>query len=79
VVRCRPLGAVIAEIYFNLGIPPNHPLWLEVKEAMFEFGGSLAKLLHDILERYCPLKPPLQAAAPQVTSPCEAPSGTGPP
>ncbi len=67
-VRRRPIGAVIAEIYYSLGLMPAHPLWLEVKEAMYEFGGSLAWLLRDIFDRALPLHPPPPA-----------PSGTGPP
>jgi hypothetical protein len=80
-IRRRPIGAVIAEIYLNLGIQPSHELWLDVKEAMLEFGGSLVKLLNEIFDRTLgpipsarSLSPP---PAPAVQSP--APSGTGPP
>jgi hypothetical protein len=82
VVRRRPIGAVIADIYRDLGILPSHPLWREVQQAMREFGGSVARLLCDILDRAFPLKPPppaapaMQAAPP---GPASAPPGTGPP
>ncbi len=70
-VRRRPIGAVIADIYRDLGILPSHPLWLDVKEAMLEFGGSLARLLSDILDRAFPLHPQPQGY--------QTPSGAGPP
>src|SRR6476659_9984879 len=41
--RRRPIGAVIADIYRNLGILPSHPLWRDVQRAMGEFGGSLTR------------------------------------
>ena len=73
-VRRRPIGSVIAEIYLSLGLLPSHPLWQEVKEAMFEFGGSLPKLLNDIFDQT--LGPIPSARSP---GPTPAPSGTGPP
>jgi hypothetical protein len=80
-VRRRPIGAVIADIYRDLGILPSHPLWREVQQAMCQFGGSLARLLCDILDRAFPLKPPTQAPAMQAAAPgpASAPPGTGPP
>ena len=56
-VRRRPIGAVIADIYRDLGILPSHPLWRDVQQPMSEFGGSLARLLSDILDRAFPLAP----------------------
>jgi hypothetical protein len=80
-IRRRPMGAVIADIYLNLGILPSHPLWREVQDAMREFGGSLAKLLKDMFDRtFGPipsarsLRPPPAPALQSLT-----PSGTGPP
>ena len=67
-VRRRPIGSVLAEIYYSLGLMPNHPFWSEVKEALYEFKGSLARLVRDILDRSLPL-----------TRPPPAPTGTGPP
>ena len=79
-VRRRPIGAVIADIYRDLGILPSHPLWRDVQQAMLEFGGSLTRLLCDILDRAFPLKPPPQPPAMQAASgPAVAPLGTGPP
>jgi hypothetical protein len=77
----RPIGAVIADIYRDLGILPSHPLWREVQQAMRQFGGSLARLLRDILDRAFPLQPPTQAPAKQAAPPglALAPPGTGPP
>jgi hypothetical protein len=70
VVRRRPIGAVTAE----------HPLWREVQQAMREFGGSVARLLRDILDRAFPLQPPPQTPAMQAAAPgpASAPTGTGP-
>ncbi len=80
-VRRRPIGAVIVDIYRDLGILPSHPLWREVQQAMCEFGGSLVRLLCDILDRAFPLQPPPQAPAMQAAAPGSAlaPPGTGPP
>jgi hypothetical protein len=80
-VRRRPIGAVIADIYRDLGILPSHPLWRDVQQAMRDFGGSLVRLLCDILDRAFPLKPPPQAPAMQAAAPgpASAPPGTGPP
>jgi hypothetical protein len=48
---------------------------------MGEFGGSLTRLLCDILDRAFPLKPPTPAPAMQAapSGPALAPPGTGPP
>ena len=80
-VRRRPIGAVIADIYRDLGILPSHPLWRDVQQAMREFGGSLVRLLRDFLDRAFPLQPPTQAPAMQAAPPgtALAPPGTGPP
>ena len=80
-IRRRPIGAVIADIYRDLGILPSHPLWRDVQQAMCQFGGSLTRLLRDILDRAFPLKPPTQAPAMQAAAPgtALAPPGTGPP
>jgi hypothetical protein len=81
VVRRRPIGAVIADIYRDLGILPSHPLWREVQQAMREFGGSLVRLLRDILDRAFPLQPATQAPPMQEPPPglALAPPGIGPP
>jgi hypothetical protein len=48
-VRRRPIGAVIADICRDLGIMPNHPLWRELQLVIIRHGGSLARLVKDIL------------------------------
>jgi hypothetical protein len=80
-VRRRPIGAVIAEIYLNLGILPSHPLWHEVERAMREFGGSLAKLLNDIFDQTLGPVPSARSLSPALALalPSPAPSSTGPP
>jgi hypothetical protein len=77
-MRRRPIGAVIADIYRDLGIPPSHPLWQEVKEALYEFGGSLARLLKDIFDRTLGPIPSARSLRPAPASP-GTPSGTDPP
>jgi hypothetical protein len=80
-VRRRPIGAVIADIYLNLGIPPSHPLWRAVQRAMLDFGGSFARLLNDMFDRTLGPIPSARslgtAAGPALQSP--TPSATGPP
>jgi hypothetical protein len=74
-VSRRPIGAVIADICRDLGILPSHPLWREVQQLIIEHGGSLVRLVSDLLD---------QAFSPDPlgspTDLCfEAPPGTGPP
>ena len=78
-VRRRPIGAVIADICRDLGIMPNHPLWRELQYAIIRYGGSLARLVKDILERAFPrpVTAPSGSLAPLPASP--APACTGPP
>ncbi len=79
-VRRRPIGAVIADICRDLGIMPSHPLWPELQHLIIRYGGNLANLVKDILERAFPRPaasgPP---AWPAVSLQSPAPSGTGPP
>ena len=72
----RPIGAVIADICRDLGIMPSHPLWRELQLVIIRHGGSLARLVKDILDRAFPL-----AAAARTTAPLQSPaaSGGGPP
>ncbi len=79
-VRRQPIGAVIADICRDLGIQPCHPLWRELRDAIMHLGGSLARLIKDILERPYPpgwATTPITWPAPATPSP--APAGTGPP
>ena len=50
-LRHRPVGAVIADICRDLGIVPAHPLWREMMLVVIEHGGSVVKLLKDVLDR----------------------------
>jgi hypothetical protein len=83
-VRRRPIGAVIADICRDLGILPSHPLWREVQEAMFEFGGNLSRLVCDLMDRalFPGLRRWQDGVAAALRGPVlddEAPAGTGPP
>jgi hypothetical protein len=79
-LRRRPIGAVIADICRDLGIMPSNPLWPELQHLIIRYGGNLANLVRDILERAFPRPaasgPPAWPAA-SMQSP--APAGTGPP
>src|SRR4029077_18768899 len=74
--RRRPIGSVIADICRDLGIMPSHPLWRELQLVIIRHGGSLARLVKDILtnalERPAPPSPAVPLQAP-------AASGAGPP
>jgi hypothetical protein len=79
-IRRRPIGAVLADICRDFGIPPSHPLMREVREAIRGYGGSVARLLIDMFDRYCPI--PRRGAPdgfPGPTSQFLAPTSTGPP
>jgi hypothetical protein len=80
-VRRRPIGAVISDICRDLGIMPSHPLWREVQMAIIGHGGSLFRLMKDILYRGFPRLAELRATG-VSTAPSwrfEPPCGTGPP
>jgi len=51
-IRNRPAGAVIVEICRDLGIACDHPLWLEIRDAIRHHGGNLAIMLRNILRPY---------------------------
>ena len=74
-VRPRPIGAVIADTCRDLGIMPSHPLWREIQLAIICHGGSLARLVKDILDRAFPLAAIARRPA-ALQSP--AASGAGP-
>ena len=67
-VRRRPIGDVLVDICRDLGILPNHPLFHEIRLAMFRYRGNLAALLQDMSERalwaFAPDAPPISLAAP---------------
>ena len=82
--RRRPIGAVIVDICCDLGITGSHPLWREVQRAIIKHGGSLARLVTDLIDRalFPDGQPPTAvtpAASRGPTLRFEAPSGTGPP
>ncbi len=45
----QPIGAVIADICRDLGIRHDHPLWPELRQVIMQEGGSLARLVIDII------------------------------
>jgi hypothetical protein len=49
VVRCQPIGAVIADICRDLEILPNHPLWRDLQQAINAFRSNYARLVIEIL------------------------------
>ena len=49
--RRRPIGAVLADICRDLGIPLSHPLWQELDLAIMENGGDSTSLLIETLRR----------------------------
>ncbi len=79
-VRRRPIGAVIADICRDLGILPSHPLWRELSIAIIRYGGSLAALVNDLLDRLFRQDPAAPAVPdrPALAAPLVAPA-TGPP
>ncbi len=50
-IRRRPIGEVIADICWDLGIVPAHPLWRELQDAIIREGGRYAALVSDIMKR----------------------------
>ena len=84
-IRRRPIGEVIADICWDLGIVPAHPLWRELKDAISREGGRYAALVIDILRR--PRRLPIPEDWPEEPPPdlwatwrySPEPSNTGPP
>jgi hypothetical protein len=79
-LRRRPIGAVIADICRDLGIMPSHPLWRDLQDLIVRYGGNLASLVKDILDRA--FRRPAASwpsAWPAVSPQSPAPSGAGPP
>jgi hypothetical protein len=50
-IRRRPVGAVLADICFDLGIGTNHPLWPELRTVINENGGNATALMLRIFKR----------------------------
>ena len=78
-VRRRPIGAVIADICRDLGIMPSHPLWRELSLVIIEHGGSLARLVKDILDQAFPLAAAARRRSQAPPPRFPAPVPTGPP
>jgi hypothetical protein len=76
-VRRRPIGAIIADICRDLGILPSHPLWRELSPLVIRHGGSLARLVMDLIQRCCHTIGQSWPASAGPPSP--APACTGPP
>ncbi|MEJ0020441.1 MAG: hypothetical protein WDN25_28610 [Acetobacteraceae bacterium] len=72
-IRHRPIGAVIADICRDLGIRPDHPLWQDVRALIIRYGGNLARLVADILDRILPLPLPDAPAATAPPGPARCP------
>jgi len=77
-VRRQKIGAVLADICRDLGIPPTHPLWDELRRAITEFGGNGSRLYFDWLEQAFPIRHILTRCKRKPEAPPE-PACTGPP
>ena len=77
-VRRQPIGAVIADICRDLGIMPSHPLWRELQVVIIREGGSLARLVKDILDRAFPIAATAPPGSPAPPPRFLAPVRTGP-
>ena len=78
-VRRQPIGAVIADICRDLGITPRHPLWRELQLVIIREGGSLARLVSDMLDQVFPMPAIIPARSPTLPRQIPAAAGTGPP
>jgi hypothetical protein len=77
-VRRQKIGAVLADICRDLGIPPSHPLWDELHRAINEYGGNFSRLYFDWLEQAFPIRHILARYKAKPDVPPE-PASTGPP
>jgi hypothetical protein len=55
-VRRQKIGAVLADICRDLGIPPSDPLWEELQRAITNYGGNASRLYFDWLEQAFPIR-----------------------
>jgi len=78
-VRRQPIGAVIADICRDLGITPRHPLWRELQLVIIREGGSLARLVSDMLDQVFPMPAIIPARSPTRPRQIPAAACTGPP
>jgi len=81
-VRKRPVGEVIVDICMDFGIAADHPLWSNVRKAIFETGGSFVRLILDLCHRHGAVfdatHGPFDLSKPGYWAPAMA-VGTGPP
>jgi hypothetical protein len=77
-VRCQKIGAVLADICRDLGIPPTHELWDELYRVIREFGGNSSRLYFEWLEQAFPIRHILTGYKARSDTPPE-PVSTGPP
>ena len=49
--RRRPIGAVLADICRDIGIPLSHPLWRELNFAIMDHGGNATALAIEMFRR----------------------------
>ena len=54
-LRRQSIGEVIADICFDLGIPPSHPLWRELRFFINKYGGDFARFGIRRLNRVLPI------------------------
>lgn len=82
-VRRRPVGAVIADICYDLSIRANHPLWQELQLAIILYDGSLVSLFRKVRKladaAYDALTSPPAVVPTPSPSLSMAPACTGPP
>ena len=76
-VRCRPIGAVIADICRDFGITCDHPLWRELQDVITTERGSYTRLVLDVIDRAARVIAELWFPSAPTAPP--VPAGTGPP
>ncbi len=81
-IRRRSAGAVIVEICRDLGIDTSHSLWCDIRDAIIQYDGSLAKMLKIWVYRSVGLPPELLDDVPDPRPSAwhgPLPASTGPP
>jgi hypothetical protein len=76
-VRRQKIGAALADICRDLGIPPSHELWDELYRVIKEYGGNSTRLFFEWLEQAFPIRHILTRCKTKPETP--APASTGPP
>ena len=78
-VRRQPIGAVLADICRDLGIPASHPLWRELHLAINQYGGNWLRLVMERLDRAFPIADIVARLKAKPAARPPGPAGTGPP